>query len=312
MNTFSEHNIYKNIYILRINLKNKRGSDTMEGVEIVIRPRHLERLGFSLVIIALAVLLILKWNAGTCVIADNETTTTPTAQTGLNETNQTLNATQEEDLLCTNNVKDQDETDVDCGGDNCDPCPEFKNCNIDSDCESGYCHEHIKCLTPTCDDNVKNQGETNIDCGGPCKNTKGEYFYDGECHTEPKPEYSGRVELTIIDVDTSVNEVSGFARIDSLKFMVENGKETNVLLTANIYARDRHGQPYYESSITGDEIAVSSVEIPLLSPGESHTETVEIKRTLTETEPDEEYQLVIELLDEDDEVVRRATWENTQ
>nr|AIF18663.1 extracellular matrix Teneurin-1-related protein [uncultured marine group II/III euryarchaeote KM3_83_G03] len=44
---------------------------------------------------------------------------------------------------CEDGVKNQDETDIDCGG---------------------------SCLVcPSCSDNIKNQGEENIDCGGPCE-----------------------------------------------------------------------------------------------------------------------------------------------
>jgi len=43
---------------------------------------------------------------------------------------------------CYDNIKNQDETGVDCGG-SCDNCP-------------------------TCNDNIQNQGEVEVDCGGPC------------------------------------------------------------------------------------------------------------------------------------------------
>jgi hypothetical protein len=69
---------------------------------------------------------------------------------------------------CTDSIRNQDETDVDCGGSACDKCDNFMKCAGDNDCKSGYCHNHI-CATPTCTDGVKNQNETNIDCGGPCK-----------------------------------------------------------------------------------------------------------------------------------------------
>ena len=52
---------------------------------------------------------------------------------------------------CTDNIKNGDETNIDCGGTSCKPCA----------------------ITPTCTDNIKNGDETNIDCGGtsckPCK-----------------------------------------------------------------------------------------------------------------------------------------------
>lgn len=45
---------------------------------------------------------------------------------------------------CSNGVKDNDETDIDCGG-SCPPCPEGKNCTQDSDCASGLVCENGVC-----------------------------------------------------------------------------------------------------------------------------------------------------------------------
>ncbi|MEM4397335.1 MAG: hypothetical protein QW757_01770 [Candidatus Woesearchaeota archaeon] len=70
---------------------------------------------------------------------------------------------------CFDFLKNQDETDVDCGGLICKPCSLGKKCIFDYDCKSGFCNplENI-CQEPTCNDNFKNQGEEQIDCGGPC------------------------------------------------------------------------------------------------------------------------------------------------
>ena len=72
-----------------------------------------------------------------------------------------------------------------------------------------------------------------------------------------------------------------------------------------------YGSAYFVRSVSDEEVPMVQVDVPLLAPGESHTETVEIKRTLPETEPDEEYQVIVELRDDDDELVKKATWENT-
>lgn len=278
----------------------------MEGVEIVIKPIHLERVIYSLVIITLAVLLIIKWNSGGA-LPEDQATAGVILEAGVNDTNHAVNESQT-DNLCSNDVKDQDETDVDCGGSVCDPCEEFKSCNLDEDCESRYCHMGIKCREPTCDDGVKNQDESNVDCGGVC----GGYFYDGACHEEPQPTYSGRVDLTIIEVETSVTvfDDEEFAKIERVEFKVENGKTEDVVLTAYIYARDSYGSAYFVRSVNDEEVPMAQVEVPLLTPGETHTELVEIKRTLPETEPNEEYQLIIELIDEDDKIVKKETWTN--
>lgn len=68
---------------------------------------------------------------------------------------------------CTDQIRNQDETDVDCGGP-CKQCGDGKRCTLDTDCSNNYCFQGI-CRTPTCSDGIKNQGEKGTDCGGPCK-----------------------------------------------------------------------------------------------------------------------------------------------
>ena len=67
---------------------------------------------------------------------------------------------------CTDNVRNQNEEDVDCGG----PCP---SCGTCSDNIRNQNEEDVDCGGPcpscgTCSDNIRNQGEDNVDCGGPC------------------------------------------------------------------------------------------------------------------------------------------------
>jgi hypothetical protein len=66
---------------------------------------------------------------------------------------------------CANAKKDGGETDVDCGGPECNPCSTNKLCMMPSDCVSIVCIGN-KCQTPTCLDAVKNGTETDVDCGG--------------------------------------------------------------------------------------------------------------------------------------------------
>ncbi len=40
---------------------------------------------------------------------------------------------------CADGIQNQDETDVDCGGAACDPCPDGSGCLVDGDCTSGDC-----------------------------------------------------------------------------------------------------------------------------------------------------------------------------
>jgi hypothetical protein len=70
---------------------------------------------------------------------------------------------------CYDKIVNQDETDMDCGGQVCEPCDLGKKCVFDFDCKSGFCNplDNV-CAEPTCTDNFKNQGEEEVDCGGPC------------------------------------------------------------------------------------------------------------------------------------------------
>jgi hypothetical protein len=62
-------------------------------------------------------------------------------------------------------VENGQETDVDCGGPNCNPCGNGKGCSSPSDCVSGVC-KGGSCSIPKCDDGVENGGESDVDCGG--------------------------------------------------------------------------------------------------------------------------------------------------
>ena len=68
---------------------------------------------------------------------------------------------------CTDKVKNNGESDTDCGGKYCPPCVTGQGCGAHSDCASGYCDATGKCAQPTCTDTVKNSSETDTDCGGP-------------------------------------------------------------------------------------------------------------------------------------------------
>jgi hypothetical protein len=68
---------------------------------------------------------------------------------------------------CFDGVRNQDETDVDCGGTVCPPCDTSQSCEDGSDCASLVCDNGM-CRLPACDDGVKNGDETDLDCGGSC------------------------------------------------------------------------------------------------------------------------------------------------
>ncbi|MBN2191506.1 MAG: hypothetical protein JW751_01715 [Polyangiaceae bacterium] len=73
--------------------------------------------------------------------------------------------------LCTDDVRNGDESGVDCGG-SCDPCPDGEPCNSDADCTSRSCGTDDRCAAAACDDERQNGNETGPDCGGPdCRAT---------------------------------------------------------------------------------------------------------------------------------------------
>ena len=71
---------------------------------------------------------------------------------------------------CYNNIKDNTETDVDCGG-LCTKCADTKSCQINNDCKNNFCNPSTKkCeASSTCNNNILDSGESDIDCGGSCE-----------------------------------------------------------------------------------------------------------------------------------------------
>jgi formylglycine-generating enzyme required for sulfatase activity len=66
---------------------------------------------------------------------------------------------------CNNTIRDGNETDVDCGGNECAPCLDGQACVAPTDCAGGSCVGNV-CVTSACNDVVTNGSETDVDCGG--------------------------------------------------------------------------------------------------------------------------------------------------
>ncbi len=94
------------------------------------------------------------------------TTTDPASSQNTTSQPQTTTPTTPAAQSCTDNIKNQDESDIDCGG-SCKRCDDTKTCTANTDCTSIYC-EQSTCKTPTCNDGIKNQQESDVDCGGLC------------------------------------------------------------------------------------------------------------------------------------------------
>jgi hypothetical protein len=85
-------------------------------------------------------------------------------------------------VSCNDGVRNQDETNIDCGG----VCTSVNGVYW----YDNACHSTPKTgpqpPTGTCSDGMRNQDETNIDCGGACASVNGAYWYDYACHKTSK------------------------------------------------------------------------------------------------------------------------------
>lgn len=68
---------------------------------------------------------------------------------------------------CVNGMKDGQESDIDCGGTECQACTTGMICTTGADCQSKTCTMGL-CAEPACDDMQPNGDETDVDCGGSC------------------------------------------------------------------------------------------------------------------------------------------------
>ncbi len=93
--------------------------------------------------------------------------------------------------MCDDEVMNGDETDVDCGGADCDACDTDGACLEATDCASGVCADEA-CVEATCEDGVLNGDESDVDCGteacGTCDDeaicVDGENCTSGVCDAE--------------------------------------------------------------------------------------------------------------------------------
>jgi len=67
---------------------------------------------------------------------------------------------------CNDQAKNGNESDIDCGGPQCAPCPTGLGCTAKTDCVSRVCIAGT-CRAPKCTDMEANGDETDVDCGGP-------------------------------------------------------------------------------------------------------------------------------------------------
>jgi hypothetical protein len=97
---------------------------------------------------------LIETGATTDLTTTTTTTTEPTSTTAPD--------------TCDDGLQSGDETDIDCGGPTCAPCPLSASCLLDSDCQSALCQDGACAPAFACDDGLQNGDESDIDCGGDC------------------------------------------------------------------------------------------------------------------------------------------------
>jgi hypothetical protein len=289
----------------------------MEGIEIVITPRIIERAVFSIIIITLLVLLLVQCSNNNCDVEKKteEKTESETIKTNPSVTNtaSVKNSTSNSSVVsdsCSNGIKDVSETDIDCGG-SCSGCNEYSMCNVDKDCAKGmYCFQHIKCMKPTCDDGIKNQDETNVDCGGSCSSSKGSYFWssDQKCHSTKEP--SGKLDITL-SAKTTKSELSGAAILETMTIGVDNGLSKTVFLKATVFALTSNGKSVFPDK-EGVNIAITSAELDSIASGGKTSKVIDFsestRKVLAGVDADSKYQLKVEFRDGENNLVETKTW----
>lgn len=73
--------------------------------------------------------------------------------------------------LCTDQIRNGEETDIDCGG-SCGRCEVSSSCKSNADCEDSDCKGGT-CTAFPCFNNVRDGNETDVDCGGDCRTCSG-------------------------------------------------------------------------------------------------------------------------------------------
>ena len=76
--------------------------------------------------------------------------------------------------MCSDEIQNQDETGIDCGG-SCKACPTCED-GIQNQDETGLDCGGSCVACATCNDEIQNQDETGIDCGGSCGACPGNFL----------------------------------------------------------------------------------------------------------------------------------------
>lgn len=73
-------------------------------------------------------------------------------------------------VSCTDGIRNDAETAIDCGGTACQPCVDGRSCNAPADCASAHCAcaTPSTCLCSSCSNGIRDGLESDVDCGRDC------------------------------------------------------------------------------------------------------------------------------------------------
>lgn len=183
-------------------------------VTITVKPIHIERIAYWIVILGLAILLALAFMKDETCTPGSETaqddadnanaaapgTPTPTAPTAAAAS-------------CVDGIRNQAETDIDCGG-TCGKCVTGKTCIAGTDCASTFCTA-------------------------------------GVCAASAPTTLSGKVALDVIKANI-IKSPSGTAKVTGIEYKVTNGVDTELDgYVIKIFVKNKAGTRCLNQEIQG-------------------------------------------------------------
>ena len=206
-------------------------------MELVITDRMLERLVYWVIIVVLIILLALTYfHTSACQTATNATTSTGGTVTPP-PINTTTNTTQQPVASCSDGIKNQDETDVDCGGLTCPACAELLRCVKNTDCAKGTC------------------------VAGICNATVA---------SAPAP-----TGLAILGVDYTVDNTSKVTRVTGFTVRAQNGNPAATAFKLEAYVKTSDNNYYIDqgasangAAVVNATVAYAAVTLPSIPSGQ--------------------------------------------
>ncbi len=196
----------------------------MAEIQISIETRTLERIVWVLIILVLGALVVRDILSGpTDIVRQNSTEPQAAAPSSLAPPSPAPSAAVPN---CSDALKNQDETEVDCGGvcrgfwydGKCNAAPK-PECASDADCGAGR-----ECLAGKCV--AKPECAADADCAA------GEECKAGQCEKKP---LSGALDITITSVHVAPGSAADLFKVDSFDVSFDNGLSKSTTLTGKIY-----------------------------------------------------------------------------